>query len=76
MAWRSWLCSLAAVVLAAATLAVFGLTWWSIVGVIVLLACPVSAAWAWIAGERELRVLKRLRASLSKGGSSESRPAA
>jgi hypothetical protein len=75
MTWKHWLCPAAAVALAAAVLALFGFTLWSIVGAVVLLACPVAAAWAYIAGERELRPLKQLRAAPTNGGSGAPRRA-
>jgi hypothetical protein len=75
MTWKLWLCPAAAVALAAAILALFGFTLWSIIGAVVLLACPVAAVWAYIAGERELRPLRQLRAALTKGGGGEPRRA-
>ena len=41
----AWLCPLLAVVLAAAVLALWGLTLWSAIIVAVLLVCPILLLW-------------------------------
>lgn len=74
MEWRPWLCPVVSLVVAGSLLAFFGVSLWTIVGTAILLACPVAAVWAYIAGDRELEPLRRLRATLIKGGRGGSQP--
>lgn len=50
-----WLCPLIALVLAAAILAALGLSLWTIVLALVLLACPLAALVAWLTGRQHAR---------------------
>ena len=68
MNWRPWACPVVSLVVAGALLAMFGVSPLTIVGTAILLACPVAAVWAYIAGERELGALDQLRKSLAKRG--------
>lgn len=56
--WRrlSWLCPLVSLALAAGILILFGLSPWTAVILVVLLACPLMAAWSYFLGQRPLPV--------------------
>lgn len=63
---RPWLCPILSLIVAGSLLALFGVSPWTIVGTAILLACPIAAVWAYVAGEREFAALERLRKTLSK----------
>lgn len=69
MSWRPWICPVVSLLVAATLLAMFGVSPLTVVGTAILLACPIAAVWAYIAGEREFNALERLRQNLlSKRG--------
>ena len=41
-----WLCMAVSIVAAVAILLLFGLSWWTLVALIFLIACPAIVAWA------------------------------
>ena len=46
----AWLCPIVSLLLAAATLLAFGLTWWNALILALLLGCVIAAAWALVFG--------------------------
>ena len=46
----AWLCPIVSLLLAAATLLAFGLTWWNALILAVLFGCVIAAAWALVFG--------------------------
>ena len=51
-----WLCPLASLLLAAGIGYYFGLSWWTVLLIAMMLACPVIAVWSFLFGERPLPV--------------------
>ena len=51
-----WLCPLASLSLAMGVGHFFGLSWWSALLIGMMLACPVTAVWAYLVGDRPLPI--------------------
>ena len=56
MTWRFWVCLVLSVALAAAALLVFGVSLWTVLFALTMLACPAVMVWSYFTGVRPLPV--------------------